>query len=180
VFPHPLVPSLLHGACTHPIEPLGIHLLECAHDNEHTWTHDAMRDVVALIAWEVSFQVVCEQLHMFLSFAQPTFHWCVNIMNKHIQKQGRHLNKHSDCKSYMHWPYTLNHFNILIPNFIGAPNKGKQLQRLTLRKPIHAINIESFCLFTQACSWLLKSLCQQYMRNERLRKLATFNCNNCI
>jgi hypothetical protein len=50
VFPHPLVPSLLHGVCTHPINPLGIHLLECAHDNEYTWPHDAMQDVVALIA----------------------------------------------------------------------------------------------------------------------------------
>jgi hypothetical protein len=174
MFPHPLVPSLLHGVWTHPINPLGIHLLECAHDNEHTWPHDAIQDVVALITWEVNFQVVHEQLHMFPSFAQPIVYWRVNIMIRHIQRQGQHLNKHYHCKSYMHWPYTLNHFNIQIPNFVSAPNKGKQLQRLTFRKPIHATNIESFCLFTQACSWLLKSLCQQHMRNERLRKLATF------
>jgi len=50
MFPHPLVPSLLHGSCTNPIDPPGIHLLECAHDNEHTWTHDVTQDVVALIA----------------------------------------------------------------------------------------------------------------------------------
>jgi hypothetical protein len=34
--PHPSIASILRCVCTHPINPMGIHLLCCAHGNEHT------------------------------------------------------------------------------------------------------------------------------------------------
>jgi hypothetical protein len=38
--PHPSIASILQCMCTHPIDPMGIHLLCCAHVNKRTWTHD--------------------------------------------------------------------------------------------------------------------------------------------
>jgi hypothetical protein len=44
--------------CVHTsINPMGIHLLHCAHGNEHTRTHDAICDIFAAITQNVSFHV---------------------------------------------------------------------------------------------------------------------------
>jgi hypothetical protein len=42
---------------------MGIHLLHCTHDNEHTKTHDVVRDTFVAIAWDVDFHVGQEQLY---------------------------------------------------------------------------------------------------------------------
>ncbi len=57
--------------CTHPINAIGVHLLCCAHDNEHTGTHDVIRDTFAAIARNVIFHLGQKQLHTFPS---TTFH----------------------------------------------------------------------------------------------------------
>jgi hypothetical protein len=46
---------------------MGIHLLHCAHGNEHIGTHDAIHSILVAIAWNVSFHVGRQQLHAFLS-----------------------------------------------------------------------------------------------------------------
>jgi hypothetical protein len=52
---HPSIASLLWCVHTHPIDLMGIHLLLCAHGNERTKTHDAIRDTFAAIVQDVSF-----------------------------------------------------------------------------------------------------------------------------
>jgi hypothetical protein len=54
---------------------MGIHLLCCLHGNEHTKTHDAIRNTFV-----VSFHVGWEQLHEFPSTTFNSFHWWMNIM----------------------------------------------------------------------------------------------------
>jgi hypothetical protein len=49
--------QVLLDACTHPIDPMGIHLLHCDHDNEHIGTHDGVRNTFATIVWDVGFHV---------------------------------------------------------------------------------------------------------------------------
>jgi len=47
--PHPSITGLFQCMCTHPIDPIGIHLLHCTHGNEHTRTHDVIRDTILAI-----------------------------------------------------------------------------------------------------------------------------------
>jgi len=46
---HLSIASLPLCVCTHPINPMGIHILCCTHGNEHTRTHDAIHDTFATI-----------------------------------------------------------------------------------------------------------------------------------
>jgi hypothetical protein len=54
---HLLITSVPWCVCTHPINPMGIHLLRCTRGNKHTRTHDIVRDTFATIAWDASFHV---------------------------------------------------------------------------------------------------------------------------
>jgi hypothetical protein len=87
--PHLLVASILQCGCTHPIDPMGIHLLCCAHDDEHTWTHDAIHDTSVAIAHDASSWGQ-EQLHVLLSNTFNSSHRRVDIVlmketpSKHI------------------------------------------------------------------------------------------------
>jgi hypothetical protein len=49
--------------CTHPLDPMGIHLLHCTHGNEQTTTHDVVRDTFAAIAQNVGFHMGRKQLY---------------------------------------------------------------------------------------------------------------------
>jgi hypothetical protein len=55
--PHPLIVGIPRCVCTHPIDPMGIHLLRCVHNNERTRTHDAIHDTFAAIAQNVGFHM---------------------------------------------------------------------------------------------------------------------------
>ncbi len=61
LYPIWTTPSSIAGiprcVCTHLIDPMGIHLLCCAHNNECTKTHDAICDTFVAIAWDVNFHV---------------------------------------------------------------------------------------------------------------------------
>jgi hypothetical protein len=65
--PHPSIASIPQCVCTHPIDLMGIHLLHCAHDNEHTGTHDAIRDTFVTIVRNFGFDKRPKQLHVLLS-----------------------------------------------------------------------------------------------------------------
>ncbi len=78
--PHPLIVSILWCVCTHPIDPIGIHLLHCAHDNERTWTHDAVHDTFVTIAQDASFHVRRKQLHVLPSNIFNFSCWQIDIM----------------------------------------------------------------------------------------------------
>ncbi len=71
--PHASIANVPWCICTHPIDPMGIHFLHCAHGNKHTWTHDA-------IAWDAGFHMGWDQLHAFLSNTFNLFYWQVDIV----------------------------------------------------------------------------------------------------
>jgi len=54
---HISIANLPQCVCTHPINPMGIHLLHCAHGNEHKATHDAICDTFVAIAWDANFHM---------------------------------------------------------------------------------------------------------------------------
>jgi hypothetical protein len=77
--------------CTHPINPIGIHLLCCAHDgNKCTKTHDVIHDIFAAIAQVyVSFHMGQEKLHVFPSTTSNSFGWQIDIvLTKKIHTQA--------------------------------------------------------------------------------------------
>ncbi len=78
--PHPSIIGILQCVCTHPINLMGIHLLLCAHGNEHTGTHDAICNTFVAITWDVGFHVGREQLHAFPSTTFNYSHWRVDIV----------------------------------------------------------------------------------------------------
>jgi hypothetical protein len=55
--PHLSIACLPWCVCTHRIDPMGIHLLCCAHGNEHTKTHYATHDIFIVIARDVGFHM---------------------------------------------------------------------------------------------------------------------------
>jgi hypothetical protein len=59
---------------------MGIHLLHCAHGNEHTRTNDAIRDAFADIVWNTGFHVGREQIHVLPSTMFNSFCEWVNIV----------------------------------------------------------------------------------------------------
>jgi hypothetical protein len=65
--------------CTHPIDPMVIHLLCCIRNNEHTRTHDVIRDTFAAITWDVNFHMGWKQLHSFFLITFNSF----LLMNRH-------------------------------------------------------------------------------------------------
>jgi hypothetical protein len=59
---------------------MGIHLLRCAHGNEHTRTHDAIHDTFVAVTWDVGFHVGRKQLHALLSNMFNSFRRSVDIV----------------------------------------------------------------------------------------------------
>ncbi len=65
--PHLFIANILWCVCTHHVNPMGIHLLRCAHGNECMGTHDVVCDTFVAIAWDASFHVGWKQ-----SYALPS------------------------------------------------------------------------------------------------------------
>jgi hypothetical protein len=66
---------------------MDIHLLHCAHGNEHMGTHDAVCDTFVAIAQDVGFHVGWKQLHALPLTTFNSFHWRVDIV---LTKDGIH------------------------------------------------------------------------------------------
>jgi hypothetical protein len=66
--------------CTYPIDLMGIHLLPCAHNDEHIRTHDVVRNTFVAIAQDVGFHVRWEQLHVLPSNTFNSSYQRINIV----------------------------------------------------------------------------------------------------
>ncbi len=66
--------------CTHPIDPIGIHLLHYVRGKERTRTHDAIHDIFASIVWDASFHMGWKQLHVLPLVTLNFYCWQVEIM----------------------------------------------------------------------------------------------------
>ncbi len=62
-----MIAGIFRCMCTHPIDPMGIKLLCCAHNNECMGTHDAICNTFATIVGDVVFHVGQEQPHVLPS-----------------------------------------------------------------------------------------------------------------
>jgi len=78
--PHPSIASLPQCVCTHPINPMGIHFLCYTHGNKGIRTHDVVRNIFSIIAWDVDFHMGREQLHAFPSITLNSFCQWINIV----------------------------------------------------------------------------------------------------
>jgi len=88
--PHLSIANILQCVCTHPIDPMDIHLLCCAHDDEHTWTHDVIHDTSVAIAHDASSHMGWEQLHVLLSNTFNSSHRWVDIVLT-IETPSKHI-----------------------------------------------------------------------------------------
>jgi hypothetical protein len=68
-FFHPLIVGVSHCICNQPLDPMGIHLVHCAHGEEKTTLHDFVRDAFATIVRNVRFHVPQEHTHFLSPFA---------------------------------------------------------------------------------------------------------------
>jgi hypothetical protein len=78
--PHFSLVGIFWFVCTHPIDPMGIHLLHCTHGNKHMQIHDGIHDIFFIIAWDVGFYVGWKQLHALFSTTFNFSHWQINIV----------------------------------------------------------------------------------------------------
>jgi hypothetical protein len=65
---------------SHPINPMGIHLLNCVHGSEHIGSHDAICDTFVTIVSNVGFHVGWEQSHALPSTTFNSFCQWVDIV----------------------------------------------------------------------------------------------------
>ncbi len=72
--PHPLILGLTHYiSCGELLDPLGIHLFQCAYGGERIASHDAVWDAFASIVRNAGFHVLWEQTHILpLPFLQSS------------------------------------------------------------------------------------------------------------
>jgi len=77
---HPSITSLPQCVCTHPIDPMGIHFLCCAHGNECMGTHDAIHNTFVIIVWDVGLYIGQEQLHALPLARLDSFCWWIKIV----------------------------------------------------------------------------------------------------
>jgi len=92
--PHPSIVGIFWSVFTHPINPMGIHLLRCAHGSEHIRTHDAIRDTFVVIMQDVGFPhgvrtTTCA------SFKHIQF---LSSTNQHCVHQRWHFSWHYHCR----------------------------------------------------------------------------------
>jgi len=78
--PHLSIIGIFWCVCTDPINPMGIHLLCCAQNNECTITHDVICDIFPTITQDVGFHMGREQLHVFPSITFNSFCWQVDMV----------------------------------------------------------------------------------------------------
>jgi hypothetical protein len=71
--PPPHSPQPPKCVCTHPIDPMSVHLLCCAHGNECMGTHDAIHNTFVAIVQNVGLYVGQEQLHALSSTMFDSF-----------------------------------------------------------------------------------------------------------
>jgi hypothetical protein len=62
---HPTIPHLSQCQCGHTINDLGIHLLCCLCESEHTTTHDTFQNIVVVITSQNGAHVKKEVSHFF-------------------------------------------------------------------------------------------------------------------
>jgi hypothetical protein len=85
--PHPSIACMPWCVCTHPIDPMGIHLLRCVHSNEHIKTHDGICDTFVTSVRDVNFHVGWKQLHALPS---TTFNSSCRWVDVVFTKYGIH------------------------------------------------------------------------------------------
>ncbi len=78
--PHSSIVGIPWCVRKHPIYPIGIHLLHCAHGNERTRTHDAICHTFVAITQDANFHVGQKQLHAFPSNTFNSSCWQINIV----------------------------------------------------------------------------------------------------
>jgi hypothetical protein len=136
--PHSSIASIFQCVCTHPIDLMDIHLLHCAHGNEHIGTHDVICNTFVTIAWDVAFPhwvrtITCvffKHIQLFL------------LKSRHYAHQRWHLHLSQHC------PYqpNTNRFTSLILRhpriccFWCRSSQRMQLSLLTPRWSIPPLN----------------------------------------
>jgi hypothetical protein len=71
--PYHSMVSLPRCVCTHPIDPVGIQILHCAHGNELIGTYDVVHDTFAAIVQNDGLYVGQEKLHVLPSATLNSF-----------------------------------------------------------------------------------------------------------
>jgi hypothetical protein len=78
---HLSIAGLPQCVCTHPINPMDIHFLCCAHGNECMGTHDAVCDTFVAITWNVGFHICGTKTTTCVSFNHShSYHRQVDIV----------------------------------------------------------------------------------------------------
>jgi uncharacterized protein (DUF2237 family) len=169
--PHPSIASILRCVCTHPINPMGIHLLCCALGNEHIGTHNVIHDTFVAIAWDVGFHVGQKQLHVLLS---TTFNSSSQSPHYVDQKWHSHLGQHCHCQ-----PNASGFTSLILCNsricYIGHnSSQGKELSQPTPHWSIPPFSNQNIWLLTQTGWCVLTRLCQCHLELEGVRKPSSF------
>jgi hypothetical protein len=94
--PNPSIASIPKCMCTHPINPMNIHLLCCVHGNECTWIHDAIYNMFFCHYMGCWFPRGAKTTTC-VSFKHVQFFMLMNWHCAH-QKWHSHLNQHCDCQ----------------------------------------------------------------------------------
>jgi hypothetical protein len=151
---------------------MGIQLLCCAHNNEHTRNHDAIRDTFVAIAQDTNFHVGWKQLHAFPSTTFNSFCRRVNIV----------LTK-DEIYTYTNVvivdPTHVNLFPLILHNsklcYLWCnSSQRKKLSQLTPHWIFFPFNNWNIWMFTQTSWFVLTWVCQCYLEPKSAKGPSPF------
>jgi hypothetical protein len=168
---HPSIAGIFQCVCTHVIDPMSIHFLCCAHDNEHTRTYDAIRNTFVATTQDANFHMGQKQLHVILSTTFNSSHQWVDIV----------FTKGAICTlinivivnptQIDLFPRSCTTQGLVASNATRAKEKNYCNQHLT---DIPFFNNWTIWLFTQTCRCVFTWLCHCHLELERARGPSSF------
>jgi hypothetical protein len=165
-FVHDLtIVSISRCVCTHPIDPMGIHLLCCVHNNKHKGIHDVI----------CSRHLCCHCARCRFSRATRTITYTsfnhielLSLTSRHCayQKWCSPLSKCCHCRPNVTRFISLMWRNLKICYVQCNSSQGKELLQPTPQWSIFPLSNWGIWLLRQTCQCVFTRLCQCHLELE--------------
>jgi hypothetical protein len=168
---HPSNANIPWCECTYPIDLMGIHLLCCAHGNEHIGTHDAICNTFVIIVRNVGFHMGWKQLHALLSTTFNSFYRQVDIVFTKYD-----ILTLADVVIADPMRVDLLPRSCVTQGFCFrcSSDQRKKLLQSTLQWSIPPLNNWSIWLLTKTCQCVYAQLCQCHLELEGDKSTSSF------
>jgi hypothetical protein len=171
--PHPSIASIFWCVWTHPIDPMDIHFLRCAHSDKHTRTQDTI----------CNQHLCCHYVKCWFPCGTKTITYAsfnhielLSLTNWHYAYQRWHLHLSERCYC---WSNVIKFISLILRNsricYLRCnSSQRKDLLQLTPHWSISPLSNWGIWLLTQTCRCVFTWLCQCHLELEGDKKRSFF------